>query len=387
MSDVTKKSQAWAVKEEVTEGVYNAPSAATDFIQVQVDGGELSKSKEVIERNVYTSSIGKIAPRTSTFSASGTMNVEAKASSVQGTAPEYGLLVESAMGAKRSLASEVTTLTGNTASVLKVTDASLFNVGDIILVKQAGAHHISPISAVDLDDDEVTLLIPGAAPFSNGVVIAKQTTYTVADSGHPSFSVSRYFENAVVQKAMGCKVSSMSLEGFSTGQLASFNFGFEGLNFDSQLAAPPVTPSYDAGVPPIILSAYVFMDGQAIAVNDFTLSLENTLAFKTATYAENGRISSRPTERSITGSFNPFMADDSMANFTKFKNNTQFSIFLYSMLPGAAGEFSSAVGIYLPQCTMTEIAEADQDGLMQDSISFTAHRGDGTKSEMFLTFI
>lgn len=386
--DVTKKSQAWAVKKEVTEGVYLAPSVSSDFIQVLVDGGELSKSKEVIERNVYTASIGKIAPRTSTFSASGTLGVESKPNTVQGAAPEFDVVIHSAFGAKRQLAAEITTLTGNTTSVLKVTDASLVNVGDVILVKEAGKFHVSPISAIDLGSDEITLLVPAATAFSDGVKIAKFTTYTVAESGHPSFSVSRYLENAILQKAVGCKVNSMALENWSTGQLASLKFGFEGLNFDSILEAPPVAPSYDAQIPPIILSACVFMDGVKIAINDFSLTMENTLAFKTATCAENGRIGSRPTERSLSGSFNPFMASDSMANFNKFKNNTQFSIFLYSMLPSTvAGEFASVVGMYLPQCTMTEISEADQDGLMQDNITFTAHRADGTKNEIFMTFI
>lgn len=388
MSDVTKKSQAWAIKKEVTEGTYVAPTASSDFIQVMVDAGELSKSKEVVDRNVYTGTIGKVAPRTSTSSAAGSIGVEAKPHSVQGTAPEFGLLVESALGLKRQGLAELTLLVGSTEDECVVADATSINVGDILLIKESGKHHVSPVKEVDLITDTITLLIPAATPFTAGTKIAKFTTYTVAESGHPSLSVSRYLENAILQKAVGCKVTSMALENFSTGQLASLKFAFEGLNFDSTLTAPPVTPGFDSGVPPIILSALVYMDDEMIAVNDVSVSLENTLAFKTATFAENGRIGSRPTERAITGSFNPFMASDSMENYNKFKGNTQFSMFLYSMLPSSTpGEFASVVGLYLPQCTMTEISESDQDGLMQDNITFAAHRADGTKNEMFLTFI
>lgn len=388
MSDMVKKNQAWAIKKEVTEGVHLAPSATSDFIQVIVDGGEISRSKELLERNVYTGSIGKTSPRTSTFQVSGSISVEARAHTTQGAAPEAGLLFESAMGDKRQLATEETTGTGNTASVLKVTSANTkFAVGDIIMIKEAGAYHVSPVSAVS--STEVTLLIPAAAPFSNAVVIAKHTTYVCKDSGHPSFSVSRYLENAVVQKGMGCKISSLALESFTTGQIANFNFGFEGLNFDSALSAMPVTPAYDNQLPPIVLSAYVYMGGTSIDVNDLSFSLENTLAFKTATNASNGRIGSRPTERTITGSFNPFMKSDSMDTFNKYKAGTAFSIFGYMKLPSVtAGEFGAVVAFYMPNCVMTELSESDQDGLMQDNITFSSNRGTaGNIDELYITFI
>lgn len=388
MADIVKKNQAWAIKKEITEGVYLAPTVASDFIQVVVDGAEISRSKELLDRNVYTGSIGKTSPRTSTFQISGSISVEARANSVQGAAPEAGLLFESAMGDKRQLLAEETTGVGNTASVLQVTSANTkFAVGDIIMIKAAGAYHVSPVSAVS--STEVTLLIPGAAAFADAVKIAKHTTYVCKDSGHPSMSISRYLENAVVQKGMGCKVNSLALESFTTGQLANFNFGFEGLNFDSQLSALPVSPAYDSQLPPIVLSAYVFMGGTSIDVNELSFSLENTLAFKTATNAENGRIGSRPTERTITGSFNPFMQSDSMDTFNKYKAGTAFSIFGYMKLPtSTAGEYGGVVAFYMPNVVATELSEADQDGIMQDNISFSANRGvAGNIDELYITFI
>lgn len=376
MGTVVTKNQSWAVEIEVTEGTYVAPAAATSFVQTLADGAEMSRSKEVIERNIFTSSIGKTTPRTGQFTASGSMPVEARAMASEGTAPEYDKLMRSGMGTRRQLASAVTTLTGNTASVLKVTDASLFAVGDIILVKQTGAYHVSPISATNETTDELTLLIPGAGSFSNNVVIAKYTTYAPADSGHPSLSISKYHENAVLQQVTGARVSSIALEGFATGQLPSFNFGFEGLNFDSSLTPPPFTPSYDSQLPPIILAAKVYMDGTAIDVNELTVSVENGLGFQTSVSASNGRVAGRAVERTVTGSFNPYMASDSMANFNKFKNNTPFSIFAYAKLPSVtAGEFSGIVAVYMPNCVITELSENDQDGLIQDSISFSANRG------------
>ncbi len=389
MAIVTTKRQSWAVEIEDTEGVYKAPTAGTSFVQTLAEGAELSRSKEQIERNIFNNSIGQTSPRTGMFTASGTLPVEFKSHSTQGAAPEFDKLMQSALGGKRQISSEVTTLTGNTASVLKVTDASVFKVGDIVLVKEAGKFHVSPISAVDTTLDTIILLVAADSAFSDGVVIAKSTIYTVADEGHPSLSISRYLNGEILQNVTGAKVNSMSLEGFSTGQLPSLSFGFEGLNFDSSLTTIPFTPAYDSQLPPIVMDGRVYMSGSLIDVNEVTLSLENTLGFQTSINAVNGRTSGWATNRTITGSFNPYMQDDTMANFTKFKQNTPFSLFAYAKLPSStAGEFGGVVAIYAPNCVITDLTEADADGLLQENITFSANRGSsGTIDEIYIAFI
>lgn len=389
MSIVVTKNQSWAVEVEDTEGTYKAPTASTSFVQTLAEGAEMSRSKETIERNIFNSSIGQTSPRTGAFSASGSIPVEAKAHSTEGHKPEFDALMQSSMGGKHQLTSTVTTLTGNTSSVLQVTDASIFSVGDVILVKELGAFHVSPISEVDEANDEITLLIPASSAFSDNVVIAKHTTYQVADDGHPSLSISRYLEGAILQQVTGAKVSGFSLEGFSTGSIPSFNFSFEGLNFDSSLTAPPFTPSYDGQLPPIVLDGRVYMDDALIDVNEVTLSLENTLGYQSSINAENGKVSSRATNRTITGSFNPYMQNDTMDNFNKFKANTPFSLFAYAKLPSStSGEFSGVVAIYCPNCVITELSETDSDGLMQDNITFSSNRGTtGNINELYIAFI
>ncbi len=387
MSEVVKKNQAWAVEEEATAGVFVAPTAAAKFVQTLAEGSEMSRSKETIERNIYTSSIGQVAPRTGMFSVSGSMPVEARASSELGAAPEYDLLLKSALGARRQTVVENITGVGNTASVLKLVDAdNHYQKGDILLIKEAGKYHVSPVKSVS--DTELELEIPALSAFSDNVAIAKHTTYVVADSGHASLSISRYLEGQVLQKGVGCKVTSMSLESFATGQLPSFNFGFEGLNFDQVIQANPLTPEYDSQVPPIILAAKAYMNGAEIDVNELTVSLENTLGYKTSILAENGRLSSRATERRISGTMNPYMDSVSNANFLRFKNNTPFSIFAYAKIPSeVAGEFSGIISVFMPNCLITDLGESDSDGIMQDNISFSANRGAGTIPEIYIGMI
>lgn len=393
-----KKNTAVAVVVEDSEGSYKPPQSANDFVQTLADGFEMSQTKEVIERNIFTSSIGKTSPRTGMFQSSATVPVEMRANSVEGSAPEFDKLLHSALGTKRTITSEVTTRTdledANTESILLIEDIDItkFHVGDIILIKETGAYHVSPIKEVDDTPGDAKLELVIAKPsgvFTPGVKIAKSSIYTVADSGHPSLSISKYIEGKILEASIGAKVTSMSVENMSTGQIPSLSFGVEGLNFDRSVTNIPYTPAYDGGLPPIMLDARMYMDGGDLCVNEFTLSLENTLGFTTCLTAENGRISSRATERTITGTINPYKPDDSVVNFTKYKNGTPFSLFLYGKLPSSvAGEFKGIVAIYLPNCVITELGEADQDGILQDTITFSADRGSsGDIPEIYMAFI
>ena len=398
MSIAVKNNTVWAVETESTEGVYAAPSSADSFVQTLVDGSEMNPAKELIERNVFNGSIGKSTPRSGIKSVTGSLPVEYRASSVEGAAPEYDKLLLSAMGQKRSMSVALTSDTGHTTTRIYIQDADIgdVNVGDIVMIKETGAFHVSPVLATDdtLGAAWFSLIIPMAAAPADNVVVEKFTTYITADSGHPSLSVSKYIESAITEKASGCKVTSMSLESFETGQIASLNFAFDGMGFDRTIAVPPYTASYDDSLPPIILEACVWQDGVKIPVNSLSLSVENTLGFATSTCSSNGRFSSRVTERNITGSINPYKENDNIDQFNLFKANQEFSLFAYAKIPtldgnaNPTGEFSQVVAVYMPKCFISEISEADQDGLLQEELSFVASRGaDGQTEELYMGFI
>jgi hypothetical protein len=395
MSIVVKNTTKIAVEEEVSEGVYIAPSSGSSYVQTLASGLEIKPAKELLERNIYTGTIGMVTPRTGTQSVSGTLPVELRTNSTAGSAPEYDKLIKSALGTRRQNTTDVTTkASGNTASNLKIEDADIskFNVGDIVLVKQDGEYHVSPITAVDstASSANITLLVAHpSGDCDDSVVIAKFTTYTVAESGHKSLSVTKYMDGAIEEKAIGCRVSKMDLSGFSTGQLPSLSFGIEGLSYEKSVNAPAHTATFDSSLPPIILDAHAYMDGAEIVINELALSVENTIGFATAISEANGKISSRVVARKITGSFNPYQETDDVSNYTKFNENTEFSLFAYAKNDtGDAGEFENIVAVYMPKCLITEVAEADADGLVQESISFQASRGSaGTTNEIYICFI
>lgn len=377
-----KNNTKLAVVKEVTEGLYAAPAAATDFIEVMEDGATISPSREVLEQKVLGLGLAAKKGRLGLASAEGEFKSFLKAGSTAGSAPECDVLLESLFGSKRSKA-EATSTTANTASLIKLASTTGFNVGDIVVVKEAGKYHASPIKAV-VTDTSIELLIAMDAPPADGVKVAAFLTYVPTNSGHSSFSVSKYVEDAILEQAAGCKCTKLSIENFTTGQLPSLAFSFEGLSFDRSVAAPGYVPSYDTSECPVVVEACAYQDGVKIDINEFSLSIENTIAFVTNTCA--GKASSRVTARSVSGSINPYKQNNSVANFDAFNAGSTFSFFIRCFNPTAvAGEGKEYISFYIPKCWVSELSEGDVDGVLTDALSFKATSSDGTP-EIYVSF-
>lgn len=396
---ITKNTTIIGVEVEVTEGTYIAPQAATSYVAPLEDGFELSPSKELVERNILTSSISNPTPRTGLESVTVQIPVEYRGGGVEGTEPDFDPLLKGALGNRRQIAAQNTTkASGNTGSVLQIEDADIadYSVGDMVVILEAGAFHPCFITAKTSGAGTATITVAPAkasGSFSNSVVISKSTTYYPANSGHDSMSVSVYWGNTIREYAAGCKVTQMSVENFQTGQLASLNFALEGLDFNQADGAAPHTPSYDGGnaIPPIILRACVYQNGTSIDINNFSMQLTNELGFITSTCSASGKTSSRVTARSISGSINPYKDDTSVAQWTKFDQNTEYALIVFAYNPSSTtGEISmgSCVGIYLPQCITTELKVGDQEGILVDDISFQATAGSsGSSNDIYMGFV
>ena len=395
---MVKNNSVLGVMEEVTEGTYLVPAAATNFIQPLQDGFDLNMTRELIERGLLNASPGKETPRLGQRSVSATLPVEFRASGLEGLLPDFDPLLKAALGAVRSTATQTTTkAAGNTSTELQIEDADIsdFAVGDSVVVLESGAHEVRPISAVDTTGGSASITFPFAldngAP-SASVVIAKFSTYLTAATGHPSLSLSYYWANTMRQAANGCRVTSMSLDNYTVGQVATLGFGLEGLTYEDELdGAAPFTPTFDTGIPPILLSACIFRAGVSLEINTFGLNLTNTLGFTTSLCSANGKVSSRITDREIAGTINPYKDDTATTFFDDWNDGTEFSLFAYAFNPSStAGEFTlgSVTAIWLPQCFGSELQTQDLEGLLVDQMSFRATRGsDGSSEEMFMSLI
>lgn len=394
---VIRDNSLIGIEEEVTEGTYVAPSAATSYVQPLSDGWEFVPLRADLERSVLSASIGHATPRKGLKSCTAKIPVEFRASGTEGGDVDFASLLKGALGARRTIATTTTTKSsGNTGSVLGIEDADIskFNVGDVIVIKESGAHWPCAITAKSTGVGTATITVSPAKPsgsFSNSVVIAKSTVYYTANSGHPALSASFYQGNEKRFAGMGMKVASMSVDNFQAAGLASLAFGLEGLNYSVADGAAPHTPTYDSGSPPTILQACLYLAGTEYRISQFGLSLANTLAWLTSTCSSTGRDKSRVTERKITGSINPYMDDTTTTLEDLLTNGTEFSLFISAYTPSStAGEmtFGSCVGIWLPQCIVSEGKIGDVDGISTNDINFLATRGsDGTSEELYMGFI
>ena len=383
MGFTIKENTKIAVKEEVTEGTYIAPAAA-DFVEAKSDNVSINQTQELLEQSLLGSGLTKKKSQLGLTAVEASLTAMLKASGTEGADPEWGILCESALGGKRSSATLTSDSSGeNTTTDIHLPDTSSIKKHDIVMAKVAGDYHISPVASVD--SDKIVLEIANDTAFPDSVQIAAFTTYTPANSGHPSFSVTKYVEDAVKETAWGCKTKTLSVSNFITGQNAEIAFTAEGLDGNTELEAPAVTPTYDSAETPVILKACIYKDGAEIDVNEFTLNIENTLSFITTTC--EGKKSSRVVSRAVSGTINPYKQDNSIAEFTNFKNNDTFSLFVQCHNPTSTdGEKEEVIGFWLPKCQITEMAEADQEGNLTNAITFQAV-GDSDNGEVFITVI
>lgn len=384
-----------AVEIEAVEGQFQAEQSGESFLEVLSDGLEFSPTKDLIERNNRTSTIETVASRVGQKSMSGSIPVEFRAGDTEGAAPEYDALLQALMGGKRSAAAS-TSLTGHSSTEIYVdgADISKYKVGDTVKIKEYDASagvdedHVSPIVAVDdsLGVEKITLLVPYSRAFTDAVEIGAFTTY-YHQSGAPTLSVSNYLGGEIREKAIGMRASQCDLNNFSTGALPDLSFGLEGLDFDREVGQPLFTPEFPDSLPPIVLCSKVYRDSTEVQVNNLGLSITNAIAFLTSTASCSGKIRSRITNFAASGSFNPYMEDDNVTNFDFFDDNTSFSIFGSSNNYGAnEKEKLENVAFYLPKCISTEIATGNEDGVLTDAISYTAHKDKGNDT-LFLSFI
>jgi hypothetical protein len=397
MAFIVKEQTKVAVMEEATEGVYEEAADAESFIQ-PIDGYSISPAKETKERNILTSGYGMARARVGQKSVGVSVSTEMRGSGLEGEQNDYHSLLKATLGGNRELAARTTSFINHSTTeiFLSAAEALKYDVGDIVCVLEAGAHHISPvIEVVDSGGGEkIVLLVPMASAPVDAVEIAKFQTYFPSNtlSDYPTLSIAFYHGNEIRESGHGLRPASMALSNFVTGEIAQFDFSLEGISFDEVDEPSPYEPNFDDAAPPLILSSCVFQDGAQIDLNEFSFAIENKIGFIKSTCSEDGRISSRFSgKRSVKGKINPYKDSASIANFTKFTNNTPFSLFSFSANPSSVSgeyELGSIVAFYLPECISNSKQVSDDEGVLIEDIEFTSDAGDaGEGTEIYIGLI
>lgn len=387
---VTNESSL-ALVPEVTEGTYVAPSGGTDYIEVLSEGAELNKTRELLERQVMNATVEREASRVGLTDVAGTFGVELRAHGTEGDAPQsLDVLMRSLLGGKRQITSDQTSDdTTHTSTTIFFADTSAFSVGDIVLIKEPGAFECRPIASIDTDTSiTLAFALENGAP-SNEVVVAQTTTYFHDAANAITFSAEHNLgDQAIKQKAAGLRAASGSIENWTVGQIPTMSFGVQGLSLDREDADATAAPSFNDALPPVALSACMYISGTKLPYTELGLSIENTVNYIQSACDADGRIGSRITDQVVNFTANPYMDDSSLANtWNKFNANDDVSVFFYAYNPsGTDGEFENIVAGWLPQAKIVAAPVADNDGIVSEALEVRAHQSTGNDS-VFLGFI
>jgi hypothetical protein len=394
MGLLVKNKSVVFVKKETTTGVYAAPASASDALEVLSSGAELALKRDIIDRQVLTSTIENVASRVGMKNVSGNLPTEYKAGSVAGAEPRESILFESLLGGKRSSVTVTTKATGNTSTSLAINDADIskFAIGDCVLVKVANKYEVRPISAVVTTTGSATITFPFAltngAP-SGATAIEAFSTFYHDSNAYPSFSTSYYVAGAIKEVGLGCKSISGSLESWETGKIPSWKFAISGLDMTQAVSTPTYTPDFtaDAKAPTMFL-AQAWINGVAVDYNKLGLTLTNEKSDVLSAAASSGKIDTKKVKFTVEGTIDPYKSDSDVNQFTAYNNNSDISLFAYAFYDdgSVAGQFKNVVAIYIPRAKVTELTQADKNGVVTEEIKFRAYRGAGNDS-VFLGFI
>jgi hypothetical protein len=232
MTVIQNRKSVLAIKEESTEGTPVAPSAATDFTALQA-GFTMEPAFEKLESNEIRSSIGKTKPILGLENPTASLQHYLRHSGVEGTEPDFQLLLKCAFGQKSVNSTQRTTTTSSTVSLIKLgAGGSDFDRGKAVLIKD-GTHGyaIRPVYSVSTNDLTLGFALPAGTAPGTGVGVGKCICYSPLDEGQPSLTLHLFRGNGgAYEMVAGARVSSYGLE-VTAGQFMNQSFQLEGSSY------------------------------------------------------------------------------------------------------------------------------------------------------------
>lgn len=289
------RSGVFAFIKEDTEGVLKEPLAA-NFTAVR-EGANLVGAVNTTESDEQRNSIGASKQFTTNQAPTGNIPKYIKTSGVEGQAPDYAILIESALGGLSVAGSEFSTVGGSTAGdsttrgTIAVTpgDELNFAVGQAMLIKDgtngyAVRHVYNGIASGSLPLNFNLNTAPGA-----GVGLGQAVFWYPVDSDQPTYSSWRYQSSttasALKQAISGTRTTNMAFD-FPANELGAVTFDLGGLEFFTNPIEITATNKYidftdDGGTIVAILDEKVY-------ATPMTLALEVASKMTAASAASGG---------------------------------------------------------------------------------------------------
>ena len=231
MAFIQTRSSALALKLEVTEGVWERPTLATDFTALQPDFA-MSPNTEVINSEELTGSIGAAKSFQGLETPTVSFSHYLRGSGVSGSPPDYNVLLHALFGIEKigALGSARTINTGSTVSNFVVNDGTQFNVGEAMMVRNINsAYEVRAVHAISTNDITPSFNTNNAP--EDGIELGQPITYTAADDGHPTYTTWYYVGgDGALEAVAGTRVVNGTFS-ITAGDLVNANYSQEGINF------------------------------------------------------------------------------------------------------------------------------------------------------------
>lgn len=238
----TQRSSVLAVVKEDVQGQLKQPTSGDDFTVLN-EGFSVEGARETVESVELVNDIGASKAFATKEAPTASFPKYFKHSGVEGQAPDYSIMVESAMGQLFLNPVEYATDAGSEAGdaanqaflQLATGEAANFRVGQALLIKYpSNTHAVRNVDSVDTVNDRLYLSFNLDSAPSAGVNLGKAVFYQVRGTDHPSFSLHHYqagdATSGFKQSVAGCRTSGMSIN-FPVNDLASIDFTVDGISY------------------------------------------------------------------------------------------------------------------------------------------------------------
>jgi hypothetical protein len=232
------RSAVFALRRESTEGELIQPSAGAQFTVLR-EGFSLTPDVESVASDELTNDIGASKSFTTKQVPSASIPKYFKHSGVEGQEPDWGLMLESALGSVTVNSTEydvVSATAGSSSAAATITvdtgEGAQFTEGQAILVKD-GTNGYSVRNIVSIAGDVLTLNYNLSGAPAAAVALGKAVHYAPTAVGHPTFSAHLYqsgSSSGYHQAIAGARTTSTAIT-LPVNELSTVDFDFEGVRY------------------------------------------------------------------------------------------------------------------------------------------------------------
>ena len=222
------RASSLAIVRETVAGTPVAPTAGTQFVALQ-EGFSLNPNFQTLENAEIRSSIGLSKLIQGLESPEGSFDHYLRHSGVEGQAPNYGILLESLLGATSTNATERTTAAGSTVSVVNLAAGGTdFVKGKAVMVKGA-TYSIRPVDSVSVNALTLGFNLPSAP--AAGLQAGKCVNYSPANEGHPTLTSWLYRGGGgALEVLAGTRITEAAIS-IAAGELVNSSYSFQGTKY------------------------------------------------------------------------------------------------------------------------------------------------------------